>query len=1089
MLTDIGSWLDALGLGHYTQSFADNHIDGDLLLDLSDDDFRALGVESLGHRKRLLKAIAELAASDKEVSQLPPALSAQRRQVTVLFADICDYTDLSRRTDPEEIRRLIQRFYALADAAVVEFGGTIDKHLGDGVMALFGAPIAHGDDTLHALYAANALHGCGALLSREFEQVLGQPLALHIGIAAGEVVAGGVGSEYTVLGDAVNLAARLVAVAAPGQSVLSDDVRRATSGRAGFEDLGPQQLKGIEGAVRVWRLTDVKPGGQVAATPLVGRSSERSQLEGIIQAAARRDGGRFVLLRGEPGIGKTKLVTELGRFALGEGFVLHTAHVLEFGGGRRAEPLRELLRSLTGPGENHATMLPADATPLWRAALCDGLDQPMSVHAQTAWQVADEGDRLAARQALLCHLAASVAERIPTLLVVEDLHWAAAETISGLAQLIRLTTDLPLVVMATTRGEGDPLERGLREAIIGVPVTLIDLGPLRPDDAATLAAKLGQLDESLRGACVERAGGNPLFLEQLIRNASETAVQQLPGSLRSLIAARVDRLPPEEQEILHAASVLGQRFDAEALVFVLGSAERQMQAALRLGLVRSEGPMLAFTHALIQEGIYLSLLRDRRMELHRRAAAWFRERDRILHAEHLERAGDPAAPAAFLAAAEAERAAYRAQSAAQLAKRGLGLASDVQVRGRLLMVRAEALLDSGQARAAQDAFTLALASADRPQDQCTALLGLAGARRIIEDLDGAMDALTQAERLAEAGDMAVVLSRIHYLRGNILFPLGRASECVEAQERALAFAEQAKSTEALAVALGGLGDAEYARGRLLSASRYFERCVQAAREAGLGRTEVANWAMSAICRAVRLDPDGMIVEGKKVVALARSVGQPRAELIGLHAQMLGYTEIGKPNEAIVLFDRAQEIVHELGAFRFEPENLAFLADALFSTKEYELARTNAEKAVEKLNDKATLSYVGPVALAIAARIEPDANRADGYLTRAEPVLAAGGLAHNHLWARRYGIEIGWARRSADMIEHHSSALAEYFSAEATPLTDFLIDRARALADFIRGVRSSAWRERLGALRAVARDRHLIDLDQALAEVDSACVNE
>jgi tetratricopeptide (TPR) repeat protein len=309
------------------------------------------------------------------------------------------------------------------------------------------------------------------------------------------------------------------------------------------------------------------------------------------------------------------------------------------------------------------------------------------------------------------------------------------------------------------------------------------------------------------------------------------------------------------------------------------------------------------------------------------------------------------------------------------------------------------------------------------------------------------------------------------------------------QERALNLAEQARSAEAIAVALGGLGDAEYARGRMLSASRYFERCVQAARKARLGRTEVANWSMAAICRNVLLDLDGMITEGAKAVALARDVGQPRAELIGLHAQMIGYTETGRPREVLALVNRAQEIVYELGAFRFEPENLAFLADAQFAMEEREMALTNAEQAVEKLRDDATLSYVGPVVLAIAARIEPDVNRADGYLARAEQMLAAGGLAHNHLWIRRFAIEIGWARRSADMIENHSSALAEYCSGEAMPLTDFLIDRARVLTDFTRGVRSRAWRDRLRALRAVARDRHLVLLDQALAEADSVSVTE
>jgi tetratricopeptide (TPR) repeat protein len=362
-------------------------------------------------------------------------------------------------------------------------------------------------------------------------------------------------------------------------------------------------------------------------------------------------------------------------------------------------------------------------------------------------------------------------------------------------------------------------------------------------------------------------------------------------------------------------------------------------------------------------------------------------------------------------------------------------------------------------------------------------------RRIIDDLDGALDALSRAERIAEVAGLTVVLSRVHHLRGNILFPLGRASECAAAQERALAFAEQAGSAEDIAVALGGLGDAEYARGRMLSAFRYFERCVAAARTAGLGRTEVANWPMAALCRNSLLDPDGMIAEAGKAVALAREVGQPRAELIALHAQMIGYMEIGDPHEAIALVDRVQEIVHQLGAFRFEPENLAFLAHAEFAIGNRERACEIVEQAVEKLSDQATLSYVGPVVLSIAALVEPDADRADGYLARAEPVLAAGGLAHNHLWVHRYAIEIGWARRSADIIERHRAALKGYCAAEASPLTDFLIDRAGVLTDVIRGANSATLLDRLGALRDVARHRRMVLLDQAIAEAETQCTRK
>ena len=405
MQSDIGAWLETLGLGQYARAFAENDVDFNVLVGLDEPDLKELGVASLGHRKKLLAAIAAR-RTPVEAAAAPATSPAtgERRQVTILFADLSGFTALSQLLDPEELHEVVSRYTESVDRIVIDCGGTVDKHMGDAVMALFGAPIAHGDDPLRAARAALDIHDALARLSAR----AGRSLQAHIGIASGEVVAGAIGRagghDYTVLGDSVNLSARLVAAARPGQTLISEGVHGALSGRAECDELGEMQFKGIEASVRVWCLRGVSGEAPTASrSPFVGRQAELEQFKGVIGGCLARRTGQVIYVRGEAGIGKTRLVDEMRCLAEVQGFVVHRALVLDFGVGKGRDPVRAIVRSLldlpqgAGEDERHGAAERALTTGLVTAErlafLYDLLDLPPSGEWRALYAAMDNAAR------------------------------------------------------------------------------------------------------------------------------------------------------------------------------------------------------------------------------------------------------------------------------------------------------------------------------------------------------------------------------------------------------------------------------------------------------------------------------------------------------------------------------------------------------------------------------------------------------------------------------------------------------------------------------------------------------------------------
>lgn len=1057
----VDQWLRNLGFGDYAQAFAENDVDFDTLVELTDADLKELGVSSLGHRKKLLAAIHHLRSAAAADAPAPAGHSAgERRQVTILFADLCGFTTRSRSLDPEEIREWVARFTAQVDGIVVGYGGTVDKHIGDAVMALFGAPRAHDDDPLRAARAALDIHAALAGIG----DASGHAMQAHIGIASGKVVAGTLSRrdahddtvhDYTVLGDSVNLAARLVALAGPGETLLSDGVYRALSDRGICEALGEADVKGFDAPVRIWRLSGMSSEpAPLARSAFVGRLAELEQVKGMLAATLARRSGQVAYVRGDAGIGKTRLVEEMRRLAEASGFTAHRGAVLDFGVGKGQDAVRALLLSLLGlsPASGYEArrqkvddliaqdVISPDRLPF----LCDLLELPQTGEWRTLYDAMDNVARNRGRRAVAAALVSQACAARPTFMVVEDLHWADPQLLGHFAAFAAAMAEGPGLLVMTSRVEGDPVDAAWRASCRGTPLATIDLGPLHRNEALRLAGGFMDATQRVAAACIERAGGNPLFLEQLLRNVEEGTADAIPPSIQSLVLARMDRLTPSDHRAFQTAAVIGQRFSLTLLRHLIDDPAYVCDRLIGNALVLPEGDDFLFAHALIQEGAYSSLLRSTRRELHRRAADWFAEQDPVLQAQHLDRAEDDRAPQAYLRAATAQRAGYHIDAALRSVDRGLQIARADADRHALICLRGDLQRDLGDIASSIVSYRSALTVAPDEAALCRARLGLAEGLRVSEGLTEAIDLLDLAQDAAEHNDMVSELAQLHHLRGNIFFPLGNIEGCRAEHERGLHYAKRSGSPEAEARALGGLADAAYAQGRMRTAFDYFSRCVALCQQHGFGRIEVANRSMVGFSRVYLNEPHQARADGDAAAQVAALVGQPRAELLGETMGAMASYELADHDGMKGYLERMLRLARQLGAKRFEAQGLELQARMLLDAG----SRAEAEAMLREALDicaEAGTQFCGPkVAGALSRAVEDPAERMR-LLAEGKAMLARGAVGHNHLWFYRDAIEALLPAGDVAGVLAYVGALEAYTQAETLPWSAAFAARGRALA--------------------------------------------
>ena len=647
---DIVVWLRSLSLGKYEAVFRENDIDETVLPSLTHENLKELGVASFGHRVKLLDAIAALRsdASGKasSVAAVPARPSAatptsapvaeaigERRHVTVMFCDLVGSTSISAGLDAEDWRDLVGTYLDAASAAVTEMGGHVAKKLGDGLMALFGFPVAQENDAERAARAALSIQHALAEVNRK-NTAAGKPaLNARIGIEIGPVVIDAAGEIY---GDAPNVAARVQALAEPGTVVVTARVQRQIAGLFVAEERGNHELKGVPEPVTLFRLVRASGGGRRLAqrhlTPLVGREEEIAILMRRWERARQGD-GQLVLIVGEPGIGKSRLIEEF------QARLRDTPHTwVEWNCSQLLQntplhPIAEWGRQQFGgadlPAERRLSDLantlalvkldPAENVPL----LAPLLDIPLPPERRPI--LAPE--ELRHRQlAALTNLVMAGARAQPVVLILEDLHWADPTTLDVLRGIAERGALAPLFVFLTARPEFRPSwgARSHHSAISLVPLDRYQVRHMVEE----LAARRALAKEVIEGV-TERSGGVPLFVEEvtrlLLERGEQGGTQAIPPTLQQSLTARLDRLGPA-REVAQIAAVIGRGFsyplvravakmEDEALLTAL---ERLAEADILLVQGLPPESEYRFKHALIQNAAYENLLKSRRLALHRR---------------------------------------------------------------------------------------------------------------------------------------------------------------------------------------------------------------------------------------------------------------------------------------------------------------------------------------------------------------------------------------------------------------------------------------------------------------------------------------
>ena len=1002
------------------------------------------------------------------------APSDTRKVVTILFGDLVGSTALHERLDAESVRQFMESYYAAMRGAVEAHGGRVTQVMGDGVKAVFGAPRVAEDDAIRAVRAGVAMQDAFRALAEQQRGRVGAT-GLRVAVNTGEVVAN---DATEIIGDPVNVAARLQEQGRDGDVVVGESTHRLVATLVTLELLGSFALKGRSEAVRAYRVVSLDRPAGAATAPFVGRDEELARLSVVYDAAVEKPAAALAVLVGSPGLGKSRLIDEFARRRADAATVVQAS--CDAAGGSTFAPLAEALRELLGiEGGASAESLQAVIEAALPAGDADRARIASGITALLSGSPASPEETFFVVRRML----GALAQTRPVVLVIDDLHWAEPLLLDLVEHLVQWGSGVPLFVLIGAR----PELRDLRSSLVtpgGLVADVVTLAGLDAGAAMRLAANVigaADLPAAVAAKVLATSEGNPLFVGELVRMlvqegaltkdgdrwtvGANLAALEMPPTIHALLAARLERLRPEERAVLERAAVVGRHFSRNAIAALMPREAADLDARLE-ALRRSElierdtgwllgEPVLRFHHVLIRDAAYRRLLKGTRAELHAKLADWIEAQvgDAPEHDEmigwHLEQAHAflrELGPLDASGVRLGERAATRLAAAGRraLARDDLPVAADLlgraidrldtgdPARADLALDWCEALLaagDVGPAAGAIDELGRFTAGSDRMKAWHVCFAGQHQVLTAPSELHATADTVAAAaDALTSLGDAAGE-AKAHYVHALALSRLGKVGACEAALDRALAAARRAgdrrRANTVLAIAplaaLWGPSPVTRASGRCLDVVRVL-RITQ-----GAPAVEAVALSCQGVLEALRGRGDA----ARRMIASARKL----VEELGITQRLLEADVFGG---LVLLLEGdapaaerslrgAYDGLRELGLGIDAARAAALLARALLAEGRVAEAEALSHESESLAGDdlKAAIAWRGVRAEALAKRGEHAA--AVEFASKAVELAAATDALLDHADARlalAAALRAAGRGREADAEEHRATELWE-----------------------------------------------------------------
>ena len=866
-----------------------------------------------------------------------------RKVVTVVFTDVADSTALGERLDPESLRRVMWRYFDTMQATLDRYGGTVEKFIGDAIVAVFGVPVVHEDDALRAVRAAFEMRDALERVNEDLAREYGVRIATRTGVNTGEVIVGDMAADQKLAtGDAVNVAARLEQAAQTGEVLIGQATYSLVRDAVAVETAAAVDAKGKSQPLVAWRLLGLRPDVPAFArpivTPFIGRHRELDELRNAFETAMRESSCQLATIVGPPGIGKSRLAREVMRSFEQEARVV-VGRCVAYGEGITYLPLAEVVREVAGADPEPALMellTNVERGPIATRLIMGAIganDEPGSPE-ETAWAFRRLFETLAVAR--------------PLVVVVDDIHWAESALLDLLEYVLGFSSGAPILLLCLARP--DVFDARPSWAAPRPRTSLVSLSPLSDDESGDLIEGLmdaGDLAPALCDRIIDAAEGNPLFVEQMLAMLADNpdaADDTVPATIHALLAARIDRLEPGERAVLQRASVEGRLFHRGAVAELLAWRGADGLGAILLALSRKEllrpdrslyegDDGFRFNHVLIRDVAYGSMPKELRAGLHTRLASWLEAQANTqltgqeeIVGYHLEQA--------YLVRAELGQANVEARA--------------VALKGGHLLGRAgRRALDRGEFATAASLFERACRLLSvAPTERAALLSELGRALRGAGALEAADAALAEAIEEARRHHDEPSELRAELERAQIAFMRAPPSPDAlrDLARRAIAVFEPIDSDADLADAWQLMGIAELAargRGARLQA---LQRARRHALASGDTRRQIEAWnELGGAMLFGRTPVDEVLAFLDEELAWAHERGLATVEADALLGGPYLYARLGHFDEARDRLERSKAICRELG--------IAYgLAEAHMAGAGMEMLAGNANAAERELRD-------------------------------------------------------------------------------------------------------------------------------------------